>query len=124
MSQVHSQVIAKLRHRCAGSGAHEHDGCSCSDEELGSREMFRLREALVEIASSDDVDNALDPERNKRIARAALTSLPDEWESAARAAGWRRRYSHFTNSGVSVAYVDWRALCLAEGIEIAKEPRS
>ncbi len=32
----------------------------------------RLREALEKIASSDYIDNALDPERNKRLARAAL----------------------------------------------------
>ena len=34
--------------------------------------IARLREALREIAESDDVDNALDPHRNKRLARAAL----------------------------------------------------
>lgn len=34
-----------------------------------------LMEALEDIASSDDVDNALDPERNKRVARAALAAV-------------------------------------------------
>ena len=34
-----------------------------------------LVEALEDIASSDDVDNALDPERNKRVARAALAAV-------------------------------------------------
>ena len=38
------------------------------------------------------------------------------WETAARAAGWTKRDSHFTRGGVSIAYVDWRTLCLAEGI--------
>lgn len=32
----------------------------------------RLRAILQEIADSDDIDNVLDPERNKRLARAAL----------------------------------------------------
>lgn len=32
--------------------------------------------ALADIASSDDVENALDPARNKRVARAALRSQP------------------------------------------------
>lgn len=32
----------------------------------------RQATALTEIAQSDDIDNALDPERNKRLARAAL----------------------------------------------------
>ena len=35
-------------------------------------EVMRLHGSLVEIAESDDTDNALDPERNKRVARAAL----------------------------------------------------
>ncbi|OUJ13844.1 hypothetical protein [Acetobacter okinawensis] len=35
-------------------------------------EVVRLRGVLSEIAESDDTDNALDPERNKRLAREAL----------------------------------------------------
>ena len=35
-------------------------------------EILRLRGVLSEIAESDDTDNALDPERNKRVAREAL----------------------------------------------------
>lgn len=35
-------------------------------------EVARLRGILSEIAESDDIDNALDPERNKRVAREAL----------------------------------------------------
>ena len=30
-------MVATLRHECAGSGYHDHDGCSCSDEELINR---------------------------------------------------------------------------------------
>ncbi|RWX78249.1 hypothetical protein EPK99_06330 [Neorhizobium lilium] len=37
----------------------------------------RLREALAEIANSDDVDNALDPERNKRLAKATLSAVAE-----------------------------------------------
>jgi len=33
----------------------------------------RLEKALTEIANSNDMDNTLDPERNKRVARAALS---------------------------------------------------
>lgn len=29
--------LADLRHQCAASGLHEHDGCSCSDGELAAR---------------------------------------------------------------------------------------
>lgn len=32
-------------------------------------EIVQLRDGLTVIASSDDVENAIDPERNKRIAR-------------------------------------------------------
>jgi hypothetical protein len=32
-----------------------------------------MEAALREIAESDDIDNALDPTRNKRVARTALT---------------------------------------------------
>ena len=35
-------------------------------------EIATLKATLEEIANSDDIDNALDPERNKRVARAAL----------------------------------------------------
>ena len=38
--------------------------------------LARVRElegALKDIAQSDDIENALDPERNKRVARAILT---------------------------------------------------
>ena len=35
-------------------------------------EAVRLRGVLTEIAESDDTDNALDPERNKRVAREVL----------------------------------------------------
>ena len=35
-------------------------------------EVVRLRGVLSEIAESDDTENALDPERNKRVSRAAL----------------------------------------------------
>lgn len=35
-------------------------------------EVERLRAALQDIANSDDIENALDPERNKRVARTAL----------------------------------------------------
>ncbi|OBQ84657.1 hypothetical protein [Mesorhizobium sp. WSM3873] len=41
---------------------------------------------------------------------------PDLWDTAARAAGWEQRDSHFTRCGVSIAYVDWKTLCIAEGI--------
>lgn len=39
-------------------------------------ENARLREALADIATSDDTENALDPERNKRVAETALSSTP------------------------------------------------
>lgn len=38
--------------------------------------IAKLEEGLRDIAESDDVDNALDPERNKRVARALLSSKP------------------------------------------------
>lgn len=50
--------------------------------------------ALREIAESDDIDNALDPGRNKRVARAALAGTPDpaqavpEAASGAEQEGW------------------------------------
>lgn len=44
----------------------------------------------------------------------------DGWEVAAKAVGWSARFSHFTTSGVSIAYVDWKTLCLAEGIAKAE----
>lgn len=40
----------------------------------------------------------------------------DAWQIAARAAGWVRRHSHFSKGGVSIAYIDWKTLCLSEGI--------
>ena len=39
-------------------------------------QVEKMRGVLTEIAESDDIDNALDPERNKRLARAALTKEP------------------------------------------------
>ena len=36
--------------------------------------LAKAIEALTDIAASDDIDNALDPERNKRVARVALLS--------------------------------------------------
>jgi len=36
-------------------------------------ELARMRDELLDIANSDDIDNALDPERNKRVAKAALS---------------------------------------------------
>lgn len=39
-----------------------------------------------------------------------------DFEKIGRAAGWTRKASHFTRSGVSIAYVDWETLCIAEGL--------
>jgi hypothetical protein len=39
-----------------------------------------------------------------------------DYEAIAKAAGWTRRYSHFTRAGVSIAYVDWKTLCMNEGL--------
>lgn len=44
---------------------------------------------------------------------------PDEWEVAGRAAGWERVGSSFNRYGISIAYVDWKTLCLSEGIRPA-----
>jgi hypothetical protein len=40
--------------------------------ELAEKRLTLYASALSDIAFSDDVDNALDPERNKRVARAAI----------------------------------------------------
>jgi len=42
--------------------------------------------------------------------------MVNTWELAARAAGWEKRGSHFTRCGVSIAYIDWKTLCVSEGI--------
>lgn len=42
---------------------------------LAEARLAKAVEALREIGDSDDIDNALDPERNKRIARAVLSEL-------------------------------------------------
>jgi hypothetical protein len=40
--------------------------------------LDEAEKALAEIAESDDIENALDPERNKRIARATLARIRGE----------------------------------------------
>lgn len=39
-----------------------------------------------------------------------------DWEKIARDAGWEPYYSGFTRHGVSIAYVNWEALCISEGL--------
>lgn len=39
-AEIDDGVIKRLRHECAGSGLHHHDGCSCSDEELLRRGRY------------------------------------------------------------------------------------
>ena len=43
--------------------------------EAAEAKLWEAVEVLREIAYSDDIDNALDPERNKRIARTFLSSM-------------------------------------------------
>jgi hypothetical protein len=59
----------------------EHEG-TAHYEPVGQTQVERLREQLAgavdllrEIAESDTVDNALDPDRNRRIAREFIASL-------------------------------------------------
>ena len=47
-------------------------------KEAAEAKMREAVEVLREIADSDDIDNALDPERNKRIARAFLEQTNDK----------------------------------------------
>lgn len=47
----------------------------------------------------------------------------DKFEFAARRAGWTRKDSHFTRSGVSIAYVSWEILCSEEKIEVSDHGR-
>jgi len=42
--------------------------------EIAERKLEEARKALERIAISDDIENALDPARNKRVARQALES--------------------------------------------------
>ena len=62
-------------------------GCLCAmaadtiegrraESEYLAAQLEKARKALIDIANSDDIDNALDPERNKRVARAALAPPP------------------------------------------------
>jgi hypothetical protein len=69
------------------------------------------REASVRLGS----DLAAEAAKQREVSRRQC----EEWacERAARAVGWEKRDSHFTRCGVSVAYVDWKTLCAAEGIQ-------
>ena len=50
---------------------------------------------------------------------------PDAWEVAARQAGWEKNGSRFTRfGGISIAYTDWRTLCIQERIPISSSERS
>lgn len=37
------EVVSVLRHRCAASGFHDHDGCTCADRELLARPTMDRR---------------------------------------------------------------------------------
>lgn len=54
--------------------------CNLADARALAAEAREAKavEALRDIAESDDIDNALAPARNKRVALAALASLPKE----------------------------------------------
>jgi hypothetical protein len=54
--------------RCRGALLEFKATCSTENIRALLDELSRLREALMDIATSDDIDNALDPARNKRIA--------------------------------------------------------
>ena len=80
---------AELRHDCAASGRHDHDGCDCSAEELARRAaLAKAREALERIAETDviypphDPGDYFAPEGREgpcaKIARAALAALAPE----------------------------------------------
>lgn len=45
---------------------------------LAEEQLARAVSGLTEIAESDDIDNALDPERNKRIAASILSDITEE----------------------------------------------
>ena len=48
---------------------------TCKRAEAAEAKLREAVEVMREIADSDDIDNALDPERNKRIARAFLSTM-------------------------------------------------
>ncbi|MDI1266819.1 MAG: hypothetical protein PS018_26500 [bacterium] len=60
----------------------------------------RVRAALEDIAASDDIDNALDPERNKRVASTAISA----YRASLQSDGWNewKGGSHPVKSDVHV----------------------
>lgn len=66
----HYKLSWQVRDTCARAEAAE------AERDTLLAQVEKMRGVLTEIAESDDIDNALDPERNKRLARAALTKEP------------------------------------------------
>jgi hypothetical protein len=52
-----AEAVERLRAECAGSNFHDHDGCSCSDAELLTRDSRRVRaaETPAPIATPEEV---------------------------------------------------------------------
>jgi hypothetical protein len=70
--------IERLRHECAGSGMHDHDGCSCTDDELRARTQPapEISEEMVEakpLVLSKEMLATIEAERLEFAAEVAAT---------------------------------------------------
>lgn len=63
---VEAEPVAAWRHKCAGSGFHDHDGCSCSDAELRARYTHLSSSVSAEVTVTDEMVERAKAELFKR----------------------------------------------------------